>query len=113
MQYPANKLGTTRTGKTISIYLIDDLRILTNLVLGYDKADHFDAYALFQYLISRDMRKVAGVRKNQLRYAEFSNFHETAVGEKSRHDLMRELSLITIFDIVKFGKRCADPIFRD
>ena len=58
MQYPANKLGTTRTGKTISIYLIDDLRILTNLVLGYDKADHFDAYALFQYLISRDMRKV-------------------------------------------------------
>ena len=52
MQLPKQRLGSTRSGKLIRYHMNDDVDELANLTKNYRSEDHFDAYVLFQFVLS-------------------------------------------------------------
>ena len=113
MQLPEQRLGSTRSGKLIRYLLTDDAHELANLTKNYRSEDHFDAYALFQFLVMRELSSYGRDSIHAERYELLGQFHIDQLSVRAHADQMTELSLMTIFDIAKFGKSRADPIFHD
>ena len=60
MQLPEQRLGSTRSGKLIRYLITDDANELANLTLNYRSEDHFDANALFQFLVIKELSRLGG-----------------------------------------------------
>ena len=54
MKQPEQRLGSTRSGMIIRDHITDDINELTKLTRNYGADEHFDAYALFQFLLMRE-----------------------------------------------------------
>ena len=113
MQLPEQRLGSTRSGKLIRYLLTDDANELANLTLNYRSEDHFDAYALFQFLVMRELSRLGADSVHIVRYDQLGRYHKKRLTKQERADQMVMLSIATIFDVVNFGKSRADPIFHD
>ena len=105
------KLGTTRSSKPILQPLNTDTETLTEITVAYTLGDHFDAYALFQYLLSRELSTLGRDSPRLRVYNAIGNFHSDRLGAKEIGSQMDTLALATIFDVVEFGKSIADSIF--
>lgn len=57
MKHPEQRLGSTRSGLIIQDQLTNEVDELNNVTQNYCCADHFDAYALFQFLVTRELSK--------------------------------------------------------
>lgn len=112
MNTPAQRFGQTRSGKAICTYLTDDPSAEAESFKEFSREDDFDAYALFQYLIIRELRREGGAAENN-RFALWSVFHEKRLGDQEKTAQMRALSLVTSIDVAKHGKCRADHFFRD
>ena len=88
MNTPSSRLGLTRSRKIITLAVMIDTRAVAMLTDDYTTADRFDACALFEYLISRDL-----------------------LTDEDRSGQMSILALTTAFDVAKHGKSRADHIF--
>ena len=107
----AQKLGTTRSSKPILQPVNTDSETLKDMTSDYAFADHFDAYALFQYFLSIELA-IMGRESPRLEvYNKMSTFHGDQLGDKEMNIQMNALSLATIFDVIELGKSLADPIF--
>jgi len=113
MQHPEQRLGSTRSGKLIRYLLIEDAHELANLTHNYRSEDHFDAYALFQFLVMRELSRYGRDSIHVERYDQLSQFHQEQLSAQQIAAEMVGLYLSTIFDVVNFGKSRADPIFHD
>ena len=112
LKTPTQRFGQTRSGKTICTYLTDDPTTVTESFKDYSSADDFDAYALFQYLMLREVRR-AGESEEHRRFNIWSLFHEKRLTDAYKAAQMKALSLVTSIHVVKHGKGRADRFFRD
>jgi len=69
----------------------------------YTREDHFDAFALFQYLLSREIATVGADSPRTKLYDDLSLFHALTVGDDEVNRQKHSLRLATVFDIVNFG----------
>ena len=113
MQLPEQRLGSTRSGKLIRYLLTDDADELANLTKNYRSEDHFDAYALFQFLVMKELSRLGADSVHIVRYDQLGYFHKSQLSIQDIAAQMVGLYLTTIFDVVNFGKSRADPIFHD
>ena len=113
MKIPAQRYGETRSGQPICTYTTVDPEAVASIIADFSPADSFDAVALFQYLLLRELRLRGNGTEEYRRYT----FHEACHARRlSRHDLAREklvLSLVTSIAIVRYGKSRADQLFVD
>ena len=107
------QLGITRAGKPIAQPIKINGQSQIDNLQDYTSSDHFDAYALFQYLTSRELRRNGRGAPSIVMYLDATRFHLEKLPENDRLSEMKALSLITIFDILQFGKSLADSIFDD
>jgi len=106
------KLGLTRSFKPILQPINFDTSAVEAITVDYNPADHFDAYALFQYLISREVASIGTGSTRIDVYDVIGRLHRERLGTKEFLFQMSGLNLATIFDIIKFGQSRADPVFK-
>jgi len=51
------RFGETRSGKPIFTYFTEDISAISSEVSTFTATDSFDAHALFEHLIRRELRK--------------------------------------------------------
>jgi len=72
-----------------------------------------DAYAVFEYLISRELsRRTVNTRMLDL-YERMSNAHNSKVNRDWQQVERLALGLVTIFNVLEHGKTLADRVFKD
>ena len=111
MNYAEQQLGVTRSSKPILQPVQPDVEILAAMTVEYTAADHFDAYALYQYLIARELATLGRDSPRLKLYDIVGRFHRESLGTTEFQLQMKTLAIATIFDVIEFGKCRADPIF--
>ena len=107
------RLGLTRSNKVICQPFEIDQESFAEITREYSKADHFDGYSLFQFLIGRELRRHGRAAANVIRYDTLARYHRyQLIADEFAQELL-SLSLTTIFDIAKHGRSCSDHIFHD
>ena len=113
MSSALQKLGLTRSNKAIYQPIEFDHESFTELTRDYSKPDRFDAYALCQFLIARELRRHGRASKSIGKYNALGHVHLFTLSKEEFKREMRSLSLTTIFDIAKHGRSRSDHIFHD
>ena len=113
MSSPAQRFGETRTGQPICTYFTDDHETIAREVATFTAADSFDAHALFEHLIRREIRKNERNTMHVNRFREHSRVHVLRLKSGQRQHEMANLSLTTIIGVAEYGKSRADHIFID
>ena len=113
MSSALQRLGLTRSNKVICQPFEIDQESFAEVTRDYSKSDHFDAYALFQFLIGRELRRHGRTSKSIVKYSALGNLHWIELSIEEFTQEMRSLSLTTIFDIAKHGRSRSDHIFHD
>jgi len=116
MNSALQRLGLTRSNQVI--YQLSEITYASfaEVTRLYSKSDHFDAfdaYALFQFLIGRELRRHGRTSTTTDHYHANGHFHEFALSKQEFAQEMRSLSLATIFDLAKHGSNLSDHIFHD
>ena len=113
MMKPSQRLGVTRGGISIVQPWSLDPTTVSVAAKNYSSSDHFDAHALFEFLISRELFR-NGKSSNVITvYQQLSRYHDRQLSPLFRKSEMNSLGLITILDVVQYGKGLADSIFQD
>jgi len=99
----AQRVGITRSSKAILQPVNIDDKTLAALTSDYDPNDHFDAYALYQYLLSRELAALGLDSTRISLYDAIATFHWERVGKRETDRLKASLGLATIFDLINFG----------
>ena len=108
-------VGVTRSGKAVQVPIFRDEQHpeLPEACALYTSADHFDAYALFEYLLSRALsRRLPDAREMKM-YQDMSFDHRSKLGADWYQAERLALGLATIFDVLEHGKGLADHVFKD
>ena len=113
MKIPAQRFGETRSGKPICTYHTEDASARSALLKNFNVDDDFDAFALFQYLLLREVRRRPTNSHDVKRFQSWSDLHAQRIGGAAFSILKVRLFIITSLDLVKYGKRRADRLFRD
>ncbi len=115
MTQAAQHVGVTRSGKAVQAPIFSDEQqpeLPTSCAL-YTWADHFDAYSIFEYLLSRELsRRMVGTRALNM-YQSMSSGHNLKIDSNWRRAECLALGLATIFDILEHGKGLTDRVFKD
>ncbi|MCX6107340.1 MAG: hypothetical protein NTY08_16055 [Proteobacteria bacterium] len=108
-------VGVTRSGNAIQVPILSDepKQELPPACALYTPADHFDAYAVFEYLLSRELRRRPAAARARRMYQHMSTSHYSKLAKVWRHAERLALGLATIFDVLEHGKGLADRIFKD
>ena len=115
MTQVAQHVGVTRSGKAVQVPIFRDEKQseLPTACALYSPADNFDAYAVFEYLVSRDLsRRPADPRALRI-YLNMSFAHRSQLGADWLRAERLSLGLATIFDVLEHGKGLADRVFKD
>jgi len=115
MTQAVQHVGVTRSGKAIQVAIFSDepKPELPPACGLYTLADHFDAYAVFEYLLSRELsRRPADARARGM-YQNMSSCHDLKLDRDWRKAECLALGLATIFDVLEHGKGLTDRIFKD
>ena len=116
MTEAAQRVGVTRSGKAIQVPIFDDEQQQTLPVACavYTAADHFDAHAVFEYLISRELsRRPRDTTSVLAMYERMSGSHSSKLDENWHQVERLALGLATIFNVLEHGKGLADRIFKN
>ena len=76
-------------------------------------ADYFDSYAVFEYLISRELRHCPAETRARVMYQHMSSGHNSKLDKDWRQAERLALGLPTIFDVLEHGKGLTDRVFKD
>ena len=113
MSISTQHYGETRSGRAIYTYFVADRKVIEREVAMFTVADSFDAHALFEHLIRREIRKYGSETLQLERFRLHSDVHVARMTPIERQREMGALSLITIIAVVEYGKCRADHIFVD
>jgi len=108
-------VGVTRTGKAVHLPTVTDEQQpdLPAECALYTPAEHFDSYAVFEYLLSRELSRTQADTGVLRMYEGMSFCHRAELGDDRRRAEQSALGLATIFDVIEHGKGLADCIFKD
>ena len=115
MTQAVQHVGVTRSGKAIQVPIFSDepKPELPPACGLYTPADHFDAYAVFEYLLSRELsRRPADARARGM-YQNMSSCHDLKLDRDWRKAECLAIGLATIFNVLEHGKGLTDRIFKD
>jgi len=115
MPQAVQHVGVTRSGKAIQVPIFSD-DPQPELPAGcalYTPADYFDAYAVFEYLVSRALSRRPAAPRALRMYLNMSVAHRTQHGADWLQAERLALGLATIFDVLEHGKGLADRVFKD
>ena len=115
MTQAVQHVGVTRSGKAIQVPIFSDepKRELPSECGLYTLADHFDAYAVFEYLLSRELsRRTVDARALEL-YESMCTAHNSKLDRDGKQAERLDLGLATIFDVLEHGKSLTDRVFKD
>ena len=115
MTQAAQHVGFTRSGKAVQapVFSDENQTELPAACTSYTPADHFDAYSIFEYLLSRELiRRTADTRAMNM-YQSMSSAHSLKLNDNWREAERLALGLPTIFDVLEHGKALTDGIFKD
>jgi len=104
-------VGTTRSSKAIRQPVKVDETTLAELTGDYGPDDHFDAYALFEFLLSRELASIGVNSPRAELYENISYFHREAMSKDEMERQKKELGIATIFDVINFGHGRCHPFF--
>ena len=110
MNHSLSKVGTTRSGRDIVIYLTDDEEFTTQRLAALTLEEHFDAWAVFQRLAIRAKRKCGEGAVEFKRYVDWTRRHELHLTEVFIAEEKVRLKLSTVFDLMRFAVKHTDPI---
>ncbi|MBM4253601.1 MAG: hypothetical protein FJ146_16660 [Deltaproteobacteria bacterium] len=110
MGKPILKYGVTRSGKVIGTLADEDFASLKILTADFTAADHFDAFAVFEYLQQRELSRPV-ISNFVSKFAEYAVFHRLQIPAGAFEGEKIVLGLTTIFDVINHGKRLAVPFF--
>ena len=113
MRIPPQRFGECRRGKPICTYHTEDVSERAELIKDFNDEDHFDAFALFEHLVRREVRRESAISDHCKRFQSWSDLHRAHISHSAMAALKDGLSIITSLDIVKHGKCRADYLFRD
>ncbi|MCX6107204.1 MAG: hypothetical protein NTY08_15365 [Proteobacteria bacterium] len=115
MTQASQHVGFTRSGKAVQVPIFSDepKPVLPPACALFTPADHFDAHAVFEYLISRELSRGATDTRALLTYDQMSTAHKSKLDAEWLQAERLALSLATIFAILDHGKSLADRIFQD
>jgi len=115
MTQAVQHVGFTRSGKAIQVPIFSDepKPELPSACGLYTPADHFDAYAVFEYLLSRELRRRSADAHARRMYQHMSSSHYSKLDKVWRQVERLALGLATIFDVLEHGKGLTDRIFKD
>jgi len=99
----AQLIGTTRSSKVIRQPVSISITTLTELTSDYGPNDHFDAYALFEFLLSRELARIGRDSPRADLYQRFSAFHRELLTDEEMERQKKILGIATVFDVIKFG----------
>lgn len=108
-------VGVTRSGKAVQVPIfreVPQFELPAECAL-YSSSDHFDAYAVFEYLVSRELSRRPQDRHALKLYLDMSFGHRGRLGAYQHQAERLNLGLATIFDVLDHGKSLADRIFKD
>ena len=115
MTQAVHHVGVTRSGRAVQVPIFSDepKPELPPACALYTPGDHFDAYTVFEYLLSRELsRHPADTRAIDI-YQGMSSAHSAKLDDNWRHAERLALGLTTIFDILEHGKGLTYGIFKD
>jgi len=115
MTQAVQHVGVTRSGKAIQVAIFSDepKPELPPACGLYTLTDHFDAYAVFEYLLSRELsRRTVDARALEL-YGSMSTAHNSKLDRDWKQAERLDLGLATIFNVLEHGKSLADRVFQD
>jgi len=113
LHLPTQRFGETRSGKPICTYFAEDEASIAREIATFTVADSFDAHALFQHLLRREIRRSAPSADFLARFERHSLIHLRRMRTAEVVQEMQALSLITIVSVAEHGKSRADHIFLD
>ncbi len=113
MKIPGLRFGETRSGVAICAYDVADPTEISSLLQDYGDEEHFDAWALFEHFLRRELRHPDYQTNDFVRFQLWSSIHKDAMSSSVRRGQMDALSLANIFALVQYGKSRADHFFRD
>ena len=115
MTQAAQHVGVTRSGKSIQAPIFSDEQQIEipEACESYTMADHFDAYAVFEYLLSRELRRRPANKRAMKTYENMSFGHDSKLRPNWREAECLALGLPPIFAILEHGKSLTDRIFKD
>jgi len=115
MTQATQHIGVTRSGKAVQVPVFSDeqqAELPAECAL-YTPADHLDAYAVFEYLISRELSRGPTDARAMDMYQSMSSGHNLKIDSNWRRAECLALGLATIFDILEHGKGLTDRVFKD
>jgi hypothetical protein len=115
MTQVAHHVGVMRSGKAVQAPIFSDepKPELPAACALFTPADHFDAHAVFESLISRELSRGATDTRALLTYDQMSTAHKSELDADWLKSERLALGLATIFAILNHGKGLADRIFQD
>ena len=115
MSEAVQHVGVTRSGKAIQapLFSSEPQSKLPAGCASYTVADYFDAYSVFEYLLSRELSHRAADTGACDIYDRMSFGHRSKLGVSCYQAERLALGLATIFDVLEHGKGLADHIFKD
>ena len=115
MNQVVQHVGVTRSGKAVQVPIFRDDQHpeLPAACAFYTPADHFDAYAVFEYLLSRELSRRPADPRAMKMYQNMSFDHRFKPGAVWYQVERLALCLATIFDVLEHGKGLADRVFKD
>jgi hypothetical protein len=113
MRTPTQKMGTTRSGKAINIFLTEDWDLLLRQIKDYTAADHFDAWAVFDRLTVRQLRRFGEGSEEYLKLLRYMRFHREQITTEFIRDEKLRLGLATSTDLVRFAAQHSVDVVLD
>jgi len=115
MKEATQHVGLTRSGKAVHLLFATDEQPaeLPATCSRYAPADHFDAYAVFEYLLSRELRRSPSDTRMVRIYQGLSARHKAKIDDDWRTAERLALGLATIFQVLEHGKALTDRLFHD
>jgi len=107
------KAGTARSGRAICTYATTNRSHIETLIQDCTEAEHFDAWAIFQRLAAREIRRRGQHSDQLMEYQMLTELHREHLTDLFIEDEKGRLGLATSPDLVRFARQLTEDIFRD
>jgi hypothetical protein len=113
LKIPTLKIGTTRSGSLVVIFVTDDKKTVEDLVRPLSEADHFDAWAIFERLSIRELRR-SGYESAQFNQSQwYAKLHQEYLTDAFIEAEMTRSALKTSLDLLRFAAKLTEKVFLD
>ena len=104
--------GETRMGRKIQLFYEHDEVYLPDTMRDFSAHNHFDAFALFEFLLIEAYRRAVDDPQEYQQLVEMHEFHGGELSESFIAEEKEKLGIITSIDFCNYGKSRLRAIFQ-